>query len=106
MSVVLFAPNQIHPDFAARTAGDLKKPDLEHNLLRRGDLHRVHDAAAFGDHCLAVIGVIFLTTTLAALSRTDAAWGVEQTTHAQVHTLSIEEQIGQCSIMPPVSRRR
>jgi hypothetical protein len=41
----------------------------------------------------SVIGVIFLTTALAALSRTDAAWGVEQTTHAQVHTLSIEEQI-------------
>jgi hypothetical protein len=41
----------------------------------------------------SVIGVIFLTATLAALSRTGAAWGVEQTTHAQDHTLSIGEQI-------------
>jgi hypothetical protein len=41
----------------------------------------------------SVLGAIFLTPTLAALSRTSAAWGVEQTTHVQDHTLSIGEQI-------------
>jgi hypothetical protein len=41
----------------------------------------------------SVLGAIFLTATLATLSRTGAAWGVEQTTHVQDHTLSIGEQI-------------
>jgi hypothetical protein len=41
----------------------------------------------------AVIGAIFLTATLAALSRTGAAWGAEQATHVQDHTFSIAEQI-------------
>ena len=45
-------PKPIHPDFAARAAGDLKKSDPEHHLLRRGDFHRIHDAAAFGHHGL------------------------------------------------------
>ena len=36
-------PKPIHPDFAARAAGDLKKSDPEHHLLRRGDFHRIHD---------------------------------------------------------------
>src|SRR5262249_32984268 len=40
-----------------------------------------------------VIGIIFLAVTLAALSRSGAAWGVEQTTHVQEHTLSMGEQI-------------
>ena len=44
-------PKPIHPDFAARAAGDLKKSDPEHHLLRRGDRHRIHDAA-FGHHGL------------------------------------------------------
>jgi hypothetical protein len=39
-----------------------------------------------------VIGAIFLTATLAALSRTGAAWGAEQITHLH-HTFSIAEQI-------------
>jgi len=40
-----------------------------------------------------VIGIIFLAVTLAALSRSGAAWGVEQITHVQEHTLSMGEQI-------------
>jgi hypothetical protein len=40
----------------------------------------------------SVIGVIFVAATLAALSRTGAAGGAQQTTH-QEHTLSIGEQI-------------
>ena len=44
-------PKPIHPDFAARAAGDLKKSDPEHHLLRRGDFHRIHDVA-FGHHGL------------------------------------------------------
>jgi hypothetical protein len=40
-----------------------------------------------------VIGVIFLTATLAAISGSGTARGAEQTTHQQDHTLSIEEQI-------------
>ena len=38
-------PKPIHPDFAARAAGDLKKSDPEHHLLRRGDFHRIHDVS-------------------------------------------------------------
>jgi hypothetical protein len=41
----------------------------------------------------SVVGVIFLTMTLAAFSRTGTAWGAEQTTREQDHTLSIGEQI-------------
>jgi hypothetical protein len=41
----------------------------------------------------SVIGAIFLTATLAVLSRTGAAWGAEQTTHVQHQTFSIGEQI-------------
>ena len=41
----------------------------------------------------SVIGVIFLTATLAALSHTGAARGAEQTTHVQNHPPSIGEQI-------------
>ena len=44
-------PKPIHPDFAARGAGDLKKSDPEHHLLRRGHFHRIHDVA-FGHHGL------------------------------------------------------
>jgi hypothetical protein len=41
----------------------------------------------------SVIGVIFLAATFAALSRSGAAWGGEQTTHFQKHAHSIGEQI-------------
>ena len=41
----------------------------------------------------SVVGVIFLTATLAAFSHTGTAWGAEQTTHKQDRTLSIGEQI-------------
>ena len=41
----------------------------------------------------SVIGAIFLTATLAALSPTGAAWGAEQTIHVQHHTFSIAAQI-------------
>jgi Lipocalin-like domain len=41
----------------------------------------------------SVIGVIFLTATLAAFSRAGNAWGAEQTAHEQDRTLSIGEQI-------------
>lgn len=41
----------------------------------------------------SVIGLIFLTATLAAHYRTGVAWGAEQTTHVQDHPLSIKDQI-------------
>ena len=45
-------PKPIHPEFAARAAGDFKKSDPEHHLLRRSDFHRIHDVA-FGHHGLS-----------------------------------------------------
>jgi hypothetical protein len=40
-----------------------------------------------------VIGVIFFAAMLASLSRSDAAWGSEQTTRVGEHALTIREQI-------------
>ena len=47
-------PKPINPDFAARGAGDLKKSDPEHHLLRRRDRHGIHDVA-FGHHGLGYL---------------------------------------------------
>ena len=38
----------------------------------------------------SVIGLIFLTATLAAHYRTGVAWGAEQTTHVQDHPLQLK----------------
>src|SRR5262249_8964869 len=45
-------PEPIHPELATRGALDLKKADLEHDLLRRSHAHCVHDSAAFGYQAL------------------------------------------------------
>src|SRR5262249_52199550 len=43
-------PKPIHAEFPTSVAGHLEKADLEHHLLGRGDLHRIHDAAVSGRH--------------------------------------------------------